>query len=110
MRSCNDILIAMKSRAIRPWWQIAEKLQLPLLATNGVCQATPAQREVADVFTCLRNHVRLENAGRLLADKFRSVSEIAKTMTKLFADLPEAIANTVELSSRLEFTLRRSGI
>jgi len=46
---------------------VAEKLQLPLLATNGVCQATPAQREVADVFTCLRNHVRLENAGRLLA-------------------------------------------
>src|SRR5687768_2249271 len=30
-------------------------------------------------------------------------------MTKLFADLPEAIANTTELSSRLEFTLEDLG-
>ena len=30
-------------------------------------------------------------------------------MTRLFADLPEAIANTVELSSRLEFSLEKLG-
>jgi len=30
-------------------------------------------------------------------------------MTKLFSDLPEAIANTTELSSRLEFTLKNLG-
>ena len=30
-------------------------------------------------------------------------------MARLFADLPEAIANTVELSSRLEFTLEELG-
>ena len=30
-------------------------------------------------------------------------------MNKLFADLPEAIHNTVELSSRLEFTLKDLG-
>ncbi len=46
---------------------IARRLALPLLATNGVCHATRAQREVTDVFTCIRNHVRLETAGRLLA-------------------------------------------
>lgn len=89
--------------------EIAEKLQLPLLATNGVCQATPAQREVADVFTCLRNHVRLENAGRLLARNSEAYLKSAKTMTKIFADLPAAIANTVELSARLEFTLKDLG-
>src|SRR6185295_5471232 len=32
-----------------------------------------------------------------------------KEMAALFADLPEAIANTVELSSRLEFTLKDLG-
>src|SRR2546425_7178239 len=32
-----------------------------------------------------------------------------KEMTQLFADLPEAIANTTELSSRLEFTLQDLG-
>ncbi len=88
---------------------VAEKLQLPLLATNGVCQATPAQREVADVFTCLRNHVRLENAGRLLARNSEAYLKSAQTMTKIFADLPSAITNTIELSARLEFTLEDLG-
>ena len=89
--------------------EIAGKLQLPLLATNGVCHATPARRELADVFTCLRNHVRLENAGRLLAGNSETYLKSANTMTDLFADLPAAIANTVELSSRLEFTLKDLG-
>jgi error-prone DNA polymerase len=89
--------------------EIARQLSLPLLASNGVCQATPAQREVADVFTCIRHHVRLENAGRLLAKNSESYLKSAKTMRRLFTDLPEAIANTVELSSRLEFTLADLG-
>jgi error-prone DNA polymerase len=89
--------------------EIARCLQLPLLATNGVSHATAAQREVADVFTCIRNHVRLETAGRLLARNSERYLKSAKTMQRLFADLPEAIHNTVELSSRLEFTLEDLG-
>jgi error-prone DNA polymerase len=88
---------------------LARRLYLPLLATNGVCHTTLAQREVADVFTCIRNHVRLENAGRMLAKNSERYLKTAKTMAKLFADLPEAIANTVELSARLEFTLEDLG-
>jgi error-prone DNA polymerase len=88
---------------------IARSLSLPLLATNGISHATPAQREVADVFTCIRNHVRLETAGRLLARNSETYLKSPQTMVKLFADLPEAIANTLELSSRLEFTLEDLG-
>ena len=89
--------------------ELARRNRLPLLATNGVCHATPAQREVADVFTCIRNHVRLETAGRLLSQNSERYLKPAATMAKLFADLPEAIANTAELSSRLEFTLEDLG-
>ncbi|MEO7969842.1 MAG: PHP domain-containing protein, partial [bacterium] len=89
--------------------EIATRLHLPLLATNGVSHATAAQREVADVFTCIRNHVRLETAGRLLAMNSERYLKSAKTMQQLFADLPEAIHNTGELSSRLEFTLADLG-
>src|SRR5687767_14391416 len=88
---------------------LADKLRLPLLATNGVCQATRAQREVADVFTCLRNHVRLENAGRLLAKNSEAYLKTGPTMAKLFADLPAAVANSEELSASLEFTLKDLG-
>ena len=47
--------------------EIARKLRLPVLATNGVCYALPPQREVLDVFTCIRHHRTLADAGRLLA-------------------------------------------
>src|SRR5262249_3518104 len=83
--------------------------RLPLVATNGVCHATQAQRQVSDVFTCIRNHVRLETAGRLLARNSERYLKTGKEMAQLFADLPEAIANTTELSSRLEFTLEDLG-
>jgi len=89
--------------------EIARRNRLPLLATNGVGHATPSQREVADVFTCIRNHVRLETAGRLLAQNSERYLKPGAVMEKLFADLPEAIANTAELSSRLKFTLEDLG-
>jgi error-prone DNA polymerase len=89
--------------------QIARRLKLPLLATNGVYYATRRQRQVADVFTCIRNHVRLETAGRLLSMNSERFVKSPKEMAQLFADLPEAIANTTELSSRLEFTLQDLG-
>ncbi|HSL53645.1 MAG TPA: error-prone DNA polymerase [Pyrinomonadaceae bacterium] len=89
--------------------ELARRNRLPLLATNGVSHATPKQREVADVFTCIRNHVRLETAGRLLAQNSERYLKSPAVMEKLFADLPEAVANTSELSSRLEFTLEDLG-
>ncbi len=89
--------------------EIARRLKLPLLATNGAGYATRAQRQVADVFTCIRNHVRLETAGKLLAINSERHVKSPKEMAQLFADLPEAIANTVELSSRLEFTMQDLG-
>ncbi len=88
---------------------LAREMHLPLLATNGVCYATMAEREIADVFTCIRSKCRLETAGRLLAQNSQRHIRTAKEMAHLFADLPEAIANTVELSSRLEFTLEKLG-
>jgi error-prone DNA polymerase len=88
---------------------IARRLRLPLLATNGVCYAGAARRQLADVLTCIRNHVRLDTAGRLLAHNSERYLKSASAMSNLFADLPEAIANTVELSSRLRFTLKDLG-
>jgi len=85
--------------------RIARKLRLPLLATNGVCFARPQQREVLDVFTCIRRHQTLSMAGRLLSSNSERHFKIHEEMSQLFLDLPEAITNTEILSSRLHFTL-----
>jgi error-prone DNA polymerase len=89
--------------------ELARELKLPLLATNGVCYATPEERSIADVFTCLKHRCKLDTAGRLLAQNSQRHIRAPKETEVLFADLPEAIANTVELSSRLQFTLKDLG-
>src|SRR5580704_5412817 len=89
--------------------EIARSLRLPLLATNGICYATAGERELCDVFTALRHHRTLATAGRLLARNSERHLKSPQEMQALFADLPEAIANTVELSSRLEFTFKDLG-
>ncbi len=88
---------------------IARSLRLPLLATNGVRYATKDDRELCDVFTAIRNHCTLNTAGRLLARNSECHLKSPEEMAQLFADLPEAIANTVQLSSRLKFTLEDLG-
>ena len=89
--------------------EIARKLKLPLLATNGVSYAHRQQREVLDVFTCIRHHRTLSTAGRLLSRNSERHLKSHQEMALLFSDLPEAIANTEILSSRLQFTLNDLG-
>ena len=88
---------------------IARSLNLPLLATNGVCYAIPQGRQLCDAFTAIRNHRSLSTAGRLLTRNAERFLRSPQEMQQLFSDYPEAIANTRELSARLEFTLNDLG-
>ncbi len=88
---------------------LAREFHLPLLATNGVRYAVARERELLDAFTCIRNHTRLDHAGRLLSMNSARHLRAAEEMWRLFRDVPEALHNTVELSSRLEFTLADLG-
>ncbi len=89
--------------------EIAHSLNLPLLATNGVCYTTRQQRELCDIFTALRHHKTLATAGHLLARNSERHLKSPQEMADLFADIPDAIAHTGEISSRLEFTLEDLG-
>ncbi|MGB8773417.1 MAG: DNA polymerase III subunit alpha, partial [Terriglobales bacterium] len=75
----------------------------------GVNYATPRERELADAFTALHHHRTLATAGRLLAPNAERYLKSPAAMRALFADVPQALANTVDLSSRLEFTLNDLG-
>jgi error-prone DNA polymerase len=85
--------------------RIARTLSLPLLATNGVSYAAAQDREVMDVLTTIRHHCSLETAGRLLAVNGERYLRSAAEMEESFRDLPEAIANTQELSTRLSYKM-----
>src|SRR6266480_87445 len=89
--------------------EFARSMHLPLLATNGVCHVAPQDRELLDVFTCIRHHRVLSNAGGLLSANSERYFKSSAQMAMLFADLPEAIRNTAVLASRLLFTLKDLG-
>jgi error-prone DNA polymerase len=85
--------------------RIAQSLNLPILATNGVRYATQYEREILDVFTSIRHHVPLPRAGRLLQTNSQRHLRSARAMRHLYSDLPEALENTLLVSERLEFEL-----
>lgn len=89
--------------------RIAHSLNLPLLATGGVTHGTPYEREVLDIFTCIRHRKSLDTAGRLLTRNAERHLRPPAEMRQLFYDYPEAIANTRELSARLQFQLTGLG-
>jgi|SRR5579884_620038 len=89
--------------------ETARRLHIRLLATGGVCYARPEQRELQDVLTSIRHKTTIDKAGRLLAKNSERHLKPPAAMERLFRDLPEAIANTQELSARLDFTLADLG-
>ena len=89
--------------------KLAASYRVRLLATNGVCYAVPKERSLFDAFTCLRSHVHLDQAGRLLARNSERYLKQGEVMRRLFADLPEALVSTVQLAERIEFTLENLG-
>src|SRR5207253_9466310 len=83
--------------------------RVPLVATGGVRFATPADRPLFDVLTCIHHHTDLARAGRRLAPNAERSLKPRGEMAALFEDRPEAIARTAELADRLQFTMADLG-
>jgi error-prone DNA polymerase len=98
-----------EEHVVRSQMELAGRLQLPLLATNGAVCATEAERPVLDVFTCIRHHTHLDAAGKLLSLNGERHLKGAGRMIELFHDCPEAVRNTIRLAGRLNFTLEHLG-
>jgi error-prone DNA polymerase len=87
----------------------AVRLGLAPLATNEPRLIVRRDRPLLDVLTCIREHIPLERAGRLLARNSEHFMKSGAAMERLFSDCPEAVANTGELAMRLGFTLKDLG-
>ncbi|MDO5606594.1 MAG: PHP domain-containing protein, partial [Paracoccus sp. (in: a-proteobacteria)] len=87
--------------------RLAYALDLPLVATNDVYFPAPAMYEAHDALICIaeRAYVDQPQPRRRLTPNhdFKSAEEMAV----LFADLPEAIENTVEIAQRCAFSVSR---
>ncbi len=83
----------------------AHKLRLPYFASNGVYYADRHDRELFDVFTCIKNHTTIHEAGTLLSENNERYLKTHKQMLDLFADMPEAVELTEAIASSVEFSM-----
>ena len=68
--------------------RIARSLNLPLLATGGVSYATPYEREMLDIFTCIRHRTTLDTAGRLLSAMQSGICTRQRRCTSFSTTIP----------------------
>ncbi len=78
---------------------------IPLIAVNDALYATPEDRPLHDILTCISEKTTIHEAGRLLAANAERHLKPPAEMARLFADAPEAIAATQTLLGRIDFTL-----
>jgi DNA polymerase-3 subunit alpha len=90
--------------------EIAKKLDIKYIATNDVHYINADDAEAHDILICLSTGKDLDDPKRMRY----SGQEFLKTpeeMAELFADIPEAIANTKEIADKIEeYELNRKPI
>ena len=79
--------------------EAAYKLGLPLVATQDVRFMTPADAKAHDAMMCIANGEYLGQDDRQRVSPEQYLKSSAD-MVELFADLPEAVASTVEIARR----------
>lgn len=98
-----------QERQLRSLVECAEVHGLPLVATNAVRHATPVDRRLLDVLTCIRLKTTLVGAGRRLLKNAECHLKSPAEMQALFRDLPEAVHNTRRIAERCTFTMANLG-
>jgi error-prone DNA polymerase len=89
--------------------ELARRLRLPLVASNGVRYAQPSDKDLHDVLTCISHGTHVDAAGRLLGINRERHVKSADEMHALFKDLPAAIDGAWTLANMLDFTLADLG-
>ncbi|MBV9910701.1 MAG: error-prone DNA polymerase, partial [Hyphomicrobiales bacterium] len=84
---------------------LARSVGASLIATNDAMMHKPERRALADVLACIREKTTLEAAGRLTQANAERHLKAPSEMARLFADAPEAVAETIHFLDGLTFSL-----
>ncbi len=103
MASCS--YTGSDARRLTRLARIAEAGDIPLMATNDVHYHVPERRPLQDVVTCVREKTTLREAGFRLAANAERHLKSPEEMARLFRKYPEALAETMRVMKRINFSL-----
>jgi error-prone DNA polymerase len=84
---------------------LSRAIGAPLIATNDALMHAPERRALADVLACIREKTTLEAAGLLTQANAERHLKTPREMARLFAEAPQAIAETIRFLDGLKFSL-----
>ena len=85
--------------------RLARRHGLRLVATGDVHYHAPDRRPLQDVMTCIREGVRMADAGYLLHPNAERHLRSPQEMVRLFARWPHAVAQSLAIADALDFSL-----
>jgi len=84
---------------------LAGRRGVPVVATNDVRFLTAAEFDAHEARVCIHDGAQLADAGRARRYTHQQYLRSPQEMAALFADLPEALANSVEIARRCSLAL-----
>ncbi len=85
--------------------ELADRENIPLVATNAVRLHAPQRRRLADVLSCVRAGKVITDAGFILPANAERHIKPPLAMAVLFKDYPAALARTLEIARACTFSL-----
>jgi error-prone DNA polymerase len=85
--------------------QQSRQRRLPMVATNQVYYHSRERRALHDVLTAVRHHTTVANLGPLRFPNGEHYLKSPRQMAQLFARYPDAVARTIEVAERCNFSL-----
>lgn len=85
--------------------KIAREMEIPLVASNDVHYVEKEHAQIQDVLLCIQTGKTIDDEDRMKFDSQELYFKSAQEMSALFAELPSALANTVEIADRCNVEL-----
>ncbi len=83
----------------------AQALHLPLVASPTVRYHLAARKPLCDILTCIRHGTTIFEAGTALNVNAEHTLPTPSDFARRFADLPDAVATSLEIAARCRFSL-----
>jgi DNA polymerase-3 subunit alpha len=96
---------ADEERYLQAATQLAARRGVPLVATNDVRFLSPGEFEAHEARVCIHDGTQLADASRPRRYQRLQYLRTPAEMAELFADLPEALENSVEIARRCSLRL-----
>ncbi len=85
--------------------QLAQRTSAPMVAVGDVLMHRANRRQLADVLTCMRDHITIDEIGTRALPNGERRLKAGQDMARVFRDYPAALRRSLEIADKCSFDL-----